>query len=265
VDDCFHAVTRRKTGCDRDERRAICAKYGRNRGLGASRFAGRCWYSLSRRAISTGAANRPRATQIGAATFRPQQSRSEQMSPTRARPAIALTLLAGRVNLEVRAAQSHTHTNVRSFSKNLIGCLRTGSGWRVEPGCLYTPPRRAPDPGAGRSPSLLLSSSEHYCRSSRDAPTGLRDAPPGPRVSAAPGERAMAPPRSTRRATSCSVLFQISPRSPLRRTAEGRFVRWCPEGGPSLFVSALKRPDDSSRGPPLLRRRSSRRTRVGRA
>jgi len=84
--------------------------------------------------------------------------------------------------------------------------------------------------GGWEEPFAPLSSSEHYCRSSREAPPGLRVAPVGPRVSTAPGERAMAPPRSTRRATSCSVLFE--------------FAR--PEGGPSLFVSALKRPDDSS-------------------
>ena len=96
-------------------------------------------------------------------------------------------------------------------------------------GVFAHPTAKGSRPGGWKEPFAPLSSSEHYCRSSREAPTGLRDAPPGPRVSAAPGERAMAPPRSTRRATSCSVLFRISPRSPRRRTAEGRFARWRPE------------------------------------
>jgi hypothetical protein len=97
-------------------------------------------------------------------------------------------------------------------------------------GVFAHPTAKGSRPGGWKEPFAPLSSSEHYCRSSREAPTGLRDAPSRPRVSGAPGERAMAPPRSTRRATSCSVLFE--------------FAR--PEGGPSLFVSALKRPDDSS-------------------
>jgi hypothetical protein len=44
------------------------------------------------------------------------------------------------------------------------------------------------------------------CRSSREAPSGLRDAPAGPRVVCGAGERAGAPPRSTRRGFPCSVL-----------------------------------------------------------
>jgi hypothetical protein len=97
-------------------------------------------------------------------------------------------------------------------------------------GVFAHPTAKGSRPGGWKEPFAPLSSSEHDCRSSREAPTGLRDAPSRPRVSAAPGERAMAPSRSTRRATSCSVLFQCARA----------------EGGPSLFVSALKRPDDSS-------------------
>jgi hypothetical protein len=98
---------------------------------------------------------------------------------------------------------SHAHP-----PNNLIGCLTTGSGWPVEPGWLYTPTARGSrtGPGAGALRSCFCPSSEHSCRSSREAPPGLRVAPVGPRVSTAPGERGMAPPRSTRRATSCSVL-----------------------------------------------------------
>jgi hypothetical protein len=152
VDDCSHAVTRRTTGCDIDERQAICAKYGGSRGLGASRFAGRRWYSLSRRAISTGAAKRPRATQTGAATFRPQQSRSEQMSPTRARPAIALTLLAGRVNLEVRAAQSqYTHERPIIFGK-LDRLPEDGERVAGRAGVFVHPTAKGSRPGGWKEP-----------------------------------------------------------------------------------------------------------------
>jgi hypothetical protein len=59
--------------------------------------------------------------------------------------------------------------------------------------------------GVRRSPSLrffsrrVLLSERSLCRSSREAPSGLRDAPAGPRVECSAGERPEAPPRSTRR------------------------------------------------------------------
>jgi hypothetical protein len=59
------------------------------------------------------------------------------------------------------------------------------------------------------------------------------------------GERVMAPPRSTRRATSCSVL-SVWPQSPLPPPAEGRFVARRSGDCPSLSVPALKHPDSST-------------------
>jgi len=109
--------------------------------------------------------------------------------------------IAGRVNL-VRAAPSHTRERPLIWRlaglaapETLIDRPETGSGggWSSRGAC--TPqPRRAPDLGAGWTepfaPPLgvsLLPSSEHYRRSSREAPSGLLVAPAGPRVPTAPG------------------------------------------------------------------------------
>jgi hypothetical protein len=179
--------------------------------------------------------------------------------------------------LEVRAAHSHTHERplIWRFAglaapESLIGCLQTGSGWLVEPGWVYTPTAKGSRSAGWTEPfaplrwafafaferallPLVARGPRPGCWSLRRGPASLRRL----------GERVIAPSRSTRRATSCSVL-SIWPQSPLPPPAEGRFVSRRSDGCPSLSVAALKHPV-SSTARPLLRRRSSRRTRVGRA
>jgi hypothetical protein len=129
--------------------------------------------------------------------------------------------------------------------------------------------RRAPDLGAGRSPSLLsggpmlLPSSEHYRRSSREAPPGLLAAPAGPRVSTAPGGEGNGAAAEHEEGDLVLRAFDW-PQSPLPPPAEGR------SPGEALWRLSIalrcgpETPRQLNR-PPLLRRRSSRRTRVGRA
>jgi hypothetical protein len=92
------------------------------------------------------------------------------------------------------------------------------------------------------------------CRSSREAPSGLRDAPAGPRVVGGAGERAGASPRSMRRGSFHAPFFVES------------LVESCLAAGtPGFLRYSLCSEGSHPRAPPLLRPRSSRRTRVGRA
>jgi hypothetical protein len=132
---------------------------------------------------------------------------------------------------------------------------------------------------ARRSPSLVLqsgggASSGAPCRSTREAPSGLlRLAPAGLRVVCGAGERGRAPPRSRCPAPFFSNLARGRPSSdpaavwfgaPLpsfgASASEASGATACPRLLRSLFA-----PSDLIRDPPLLKRRSSTRTRVGRA
>jgi hypothetical protein len=242
-----------------------------------------------RGAIATGAANcPPSAKRVGARFGRPQDL-GRRCSST-----FLLEAKAGTPSLTIaRAGELRFHLRPRrltrvgfTLSENLDRLpveRRAGSG---SSGGVWTPqPRRAPGQGGlCRSPSLLSrarallacapSERAPLALIERSPPSGLRVAPAGaPRHTRRWGEGSAAARRGKEspRLVSCSVRARGSLRTRAERRAGGpasQLERPCenPAGAPRRHLSAESVvPWDSMTFPSLLRRRSSRRTRVGRA
>jgi hypothetical protein len=150
--------------------------------------------------------------------------------------------------------------SLRSAVDNLISYLRRGAGSRSSRGDLGdTPPRRAPGAGGRGAPEPFASCFRGDCSPLiARSPVRAAAAPAGPRVVCGAGERERS---AAAEHEGVRAPFFVESR------VESRFARrkLLAAATPRLFGYALCCQGSHPRAPPLLRPRSSRRTRVGRA
>ena len=199
-----------------------------------------------------------RATEIGPATFRPQQRGLEHdLADLNCLVGKRSSRVAGRVKLKIQTTNTSAEgirwgpsspPSLRSAVDQLDqlpadeerAAGRAGVAWATHPaakGSRCWPGRGAPEPFASFFQGSDCSLSERRALS-REAPSGLRRAPAGPRVVCGAEERTGAPPRSTRR--GFSML-----RSSLNRSLESSLAAGTPRfsaipSAPGDLIRALR-------------------------